>query len=160
MNNSDLLQVKEIAERDGVTKFPGVWSFVSDGIWNNDHYGIKLNNLNFKSKFDAKPGVLNTINLYSGLGEKSYEFNFPLIFSFNVLNLVSDKICWQGIIYFPTENKSFEKLQNNNYDCKKINSKKLKIIIYLQLILKDLPISKFRFKAQKILIIYFYYYII
>ena len=34
-------------------------------------------------------------------------------FSFNILNLASDKICWQGIIYYPTENKSFEKYRKH-----------------------------------------------
>ncbi len=158
-NNSNLIQVKEIAER-GETKFPGVWSFVSDGIWNNDHYGIKLNKLNFKSKFDAKPGVLNTINLYSNLGEKSYEFNFPLIFSFNILHLVSDKICWQGIIYYPTENKLFEKLQNNNLDCKKIDTKKLKNNFIFAVDFKGSPEFKISFESSKdidILISLLYY---
>jgi len=86
-------------------------------LWSGDIYSIHFDELNIDSRYDLKPGILNSLNIYSGLGESSYEYKFPLIFSIEIINHVSDQLCWQGILYLSNKNNIYEKQLNKTNEC-------------------------------------------
>ena len=115
----------EVGNKFKIRTAPRAWNISMDAVWSRSNLSRWREDLNFNNRWELRVGALNDVqHNYYRLGYNEYGAYLPLVFRFDLPNSTEGgKLCWQGIVYWPEVNGSYEKSVHENIDCRDLSDK-------------------------------------